>query len=139
MTSKTARKKHKAKNMDEQCRKRVRLAKGIWLRCQLRVHDDDNHLFDSPIRLTREGASGAMSAEKHESGTEAMKCRKCGSADIYTDWHKSEDDCGYSSSRRFSMPKGEHLHHSCRGCHFQWSSQPLDAVGRQPEEGEAKR
>src|SRR5208337_2131659 len=70
---------------------------------------------------------------------EIMKCRKCGSADIYTDWHKSEDDCGYSSSRRFSMPKGEHLHHSCRGCHFQWSSQPLDAVGRQPEEGEAKR
>jgi hypothetical protein len=49
----TKRNPKKAKTMDEQCRKRVRLQKGIWLRCQLRDHGDDNHFFDSPIRLRR--------------------------------------------------------------------------------------
>jgi hypothetical protein len=53
----------------------------------------------------------------------AMKCRKCGSEDIYIRWHA----CGYSSNLNFRPPDSEHMHYSCRGCGFEWFGAPLDA------------
>lgn len=56
-----------------------------------------------------------------------MRCRKCGGTDIYSDWHRCKWDCSYDSRRKGLYCDKEHLHHYCRGCHFEWTTEPLDA------------
>jgi len=54
-----------------------------------------------------------------------MTCIKCESQDIYRVWHRHKWDCGYSS-KGFQFD-GEHLHHHCRGCSYEWPTPTADA------------
>lgn len=62
-----------------------------------------------------------------------MTCVKCGSDDIYTRWHRGIDDCSYSERKRRGYQEKraeldpEHLHRTCRGCGFDWTTRPADA------------
>ena len=57
-------------------------------------------------------------------------CAKCGNAEIYTCYHEKnwgDHSCSYASHNKF---KSEHLHYSCRRCHWDWCGdvQALDEV-----------
>lgn len=55
----------------------------------------------------------------------SVSCEKCGNTDIATDWHKGtwydheKPHCSYDQ-RTAEGPEGEHLHRTCRVCHFHW-------------------
>jgi hypothetical protein len=57
--------------------------------------------------------------------SETSACIKCGSTDIFTDWHRGlyesdlEPRCD-RDEREATGKKGEHLHRHCRNCRYQW-------------------
>ena len=65
-----------------------------------------------------------------------MRCRKCGSEDCLTEYHKSDMDRAggnnYSCRHDERNFKGEHLHRTCRNCQYEWSDMCLDAVEFDP-------
>ena len=56
-----------------------------------------------------------------------IKCKKCGSGDLFTEYH-GDNDHGYDR-RRISgeIPEGEHLLRGCRCCGFRWCVPCADA------------
>lgn len=75
---------------------------------------------------------------------EALRCVKCGSADIHTVWH---GEGGQHPSRKFSTcreygkdwgkPAEEHLHRTCRVCQFTWTERALAAAAGDTSEEDA--
>jgi len=57
-----------------------------------------------------------------------MKCRKCGSSDIYTSWHDDEDRLPWGACEL--RVEKEHLHYYCRGCRFSWTGQTREQEER---------
>jgi hypothetical protein len=56
-----------------------------------------------------------------------LVCVKCGSRDIGTSYHKraySPNGCTYLS---VNTQTGEHLHHFCQNCHYDWTADVLVA------------
>jgi hypothetical protein len=60
-------------------------------------------------------------------------CRKCGGTDIHT-LHMEGDGFRSVYSCR-NRERREHLHRTCRRCHFDWDEAPLDQAPRSPGEG----
>jgi hypothetical protein len=58
-------------------------------------------------------------------GCPPQSCPKCDGDDISVHWHRGgytysaavKHKCGYGD---FAKPSGEHLHHYCRVCGFDW-------------------
>jgi hypothetical protein len=51
-------------------------------------------------------------------------CVKCGSTDHWTTYHTDEWSCRYLSHNK---QRGEHLHHGCRGCQWDWTEDTHEA------------
>ena len=69
--------------------------------------------------------------------SEQTVCCKCGSVDIFTDFHRASTDSRFPACRRdrstidwFPTDPNEHLHRTCRGCHYEWIDPTLDQQGK---------
>ena len=64
-----------------------------------------------------------------------LRCDKCGGDDCWTRLHDGRfgsTGCGF---RSWNHAEGEHLHHGCRRCGWDWTAATLDALlARTPKE-----
>lgn len=55
-----------------------------------------------------------------------MRCAKCHSKDICTFWHKNRNHCDDLRGYGYPLFEGEHLHHHCRNCSYEWREDVKD-------------
>jgi len=77
------------------------------------------------------GGGGRLPRDRQSNA--AQVCRKCGSTDIYTAYHKqgcSDPKCSCAACGWNDHAKRhtEHLHRHCRGCSWDWTEDVLDAA-----------
>ena len=70
-------------------------------------------------------------------------CPKCGGEDLYVTFHKQgcrDPHCGCATCvyRSHAKEHREHLHVTCRGCQFDWTSPTLEQEERRIRRSKAK-